>query len=224
MQYMGKSAIILGATGLTGGNLLNYVLNDSYYDKVLVFGRRSLGIDHPKLTEYIVDLLQLRNEKEIFKSDVVFCCVGTTKAKTPNKGTYKDIDCGIPVAAAELCKKNGIPCFIVMSSSGANENSLIFYSRIKGEMELAVLAQEIPQTYVLQPSLIMGSRNEYRVGEVLFKRLMNFIDPLLVGQFKRYQSIQSKTIAFAMSVLPKSNRLSGIIPSNIIRDIANNGN
>jgi uncharacterized protein YbjT (DUF2867 family) len=221
---MGKLAIILGATGLTGGQLLNYVLSDSYYEKVLVFGRRPLGINHPKLEEHILDLFQLRNKEEIFKSDVVFCCVGTTKAKTPNKATYKDIDYGIPVAAAELSKKNNIQCFVVMSSLGANANSPIFYNRIKGEMELAVLALEIPQTYVLQPSLIMGKRNEFRLGEALFKGLMHFINPLLIGQFRRYQSIQSTTLALAMAVLPKSIRLSGIIPSNIIKDIANHGN
>ncbi len=90
-----KSAIILGATGLTGGFLLNYLLNDSRYNKVIVFTRSSVGIKHDKLEEHLVDLLKLEEYKKSFYADEVYCCIGTTKSKTPDKDLYKKIDYGI---------------------------------------------------------------------------------------------------------------------------------
>lgn len=220
---MGQTAIILGATGLTGSHLLDMVLNDSFYDKIVVFGRSSLGITHPKLESHIIDVLELEQEADRFKADVVFCCIGTTKAKTPDMGLYRAIDYGIPVTAAKLCKTNKIPCFVVMSSLGADKTSNIFYNMIKGEMEAAVLEQGVPRTYILQPSIILGDRNEKRRGESIAKLLMTLIAPLLLGKLKRYRPIASKTIAKAMANLPKGNREENTIPSHLIKEIASHG-
>src|SRR5699024_8062889 len=109
---MGKTAIILGATGLTGGHLLDLLLEDDSFNKILVFTRRKTGKEHPKLEEHIIDLLELDDYKNLFKGDVVF----TTKAKTPDKNLYKAIDYGIPVTAAKLAKQNGIKSYIVISA------------------------------------------------------------------------------------------------------------
>src|SRR5690554_4291648 len=116
---MQKTAIILGATGLTGGHLLNLILEDKTFHKVVVFTRRETGVEHPKLEEHIIDLLQLDKYKEQFQGDVVFCCIGTTKAKTPNRNAYKAIDYGIPVTAAKLAKQNNIDTYLVISAMGA---------------------------------------------------------------------------------------------------------
>lgn len=220
---MGKSAILLGATGVTGSHLLNYILQDDDYSKVTVFGRNALPFKHPKLEQNIIDLLKLENVKVHFKADVVFCCIGTTKAKTPDKDLYKAIDYGIPVAAAKLCKENKISCFVVMSSLGANKNSNVFYTKTKGEMEVAVLEQKLPQTYILQPSVIAGNRKEKRIGESFVKGVMKLVNPILIGRFEKYRSIHAKTIAKAMINLPKGNRPSGIIPSHIIKEISQHG-
>ena len=219
---MGKTAIILGATGLTGSQLLELTLNDSFYDKVIVFGRSTLNMTHPKLEEHIINVLELEDEVHKFKGDVVFCCIGTTKSKTPDKEKYKAIDYGIPVTAAKLCKMNNVPCYAVMSSLGADANSNIFYSRIKGEMEDAVFKQALPKTYILQPSIITGDRNEKRLGESIAKGLMKTIKPLLVGSLKKYRPISSNVIARAMASLPKGNWPSGIISSQDIHKIASN--
>lgn len=220
---MGQTAIILGATGLTGSHLLDILLNDSFYERVIVFGRNSVNKTHPKLEEHITDLLAFENSEELFKADVVFCCIGTTKAKTPDSAKYKSIDYGIPVNAAKLCKKNNVPCFVVMSSLGANTDSNITYNRIKGEMEAAVLEQKVPNTYILQPSLILGDRNEKRQGESIAKSLMTLLSPLMIGPLKVYKPIQSETIARAMALLPKGNYNERIIPSNDIKKIAAHG-
>ena len=181
MNKTNKTAIILGATGLTGGILLQSLLTDERYSKVKVFTRSPLRLTHPKLNEFLSDLLKLDAEEANFAADEVFCCIGTTKAKTPEKELYKAIDYGIPVTAATLCKKHAITTFLVVSAMGADPNSSVFYNKVKGEMEAAVLNLGLPKTYILQPSLIGGDRKESRPGEYFGKQLMKVFNFLLVG-------------------------------------------
>lgn len=217
---MAKSAIVLGATGLTGNILLNMLLNDERYNQIIVFGRNSCNIKHPKLEEYIIDLFQLDHYVNKFKADEVHCCIGTTKAKTSNKEIYVKIDYGIPVAAAKLCKTNGIKTFLVISALGAKKNSKVFYNRTKGKMEAAVLGEEIPHTYILQPSLISGKRKEFRFGEYVFNGLMSLIKPMFrFGGLKRYQPIAPETIAKCMVWLANTTYNSGRIKSKKIQEL-----
>ena len=132
---MKKTAIILGATGLTGGILLERLIADENYKTILLFSRRKTKVTSPKVKEYIIDLLELEKYSADFIADEVYCCIGTTTAKTKDKATYKSIDYGIPVIAANLAKKNNSTIFIVVSSMGANVDSTLFYNRTKGEME-----------------------------------------------------------------------------------------
>lgn len=213
---MKKTAIILGATGLTGGILLEKLLEDDTYDKIKLFSRSSVGINSPKIEEFIIDMFQLETHSETFKADVVFCCIGTTKSKTPNKDTYKKIDYGIPVAAAKLAKQNDIKTFIVISALGASENSNVFYNKTKGEMQRDVLLQKIKNTYILQPSLIVGDRNESRFGENLaevFMKVFGFLIPA------KYKMIEAETIAEAMRILSKDGYSEKIITSEKIKEI-----
>nr|MBA3985883.1 nucleoside-diphosphate sugar epimerase [Flavobacteriales bacterium] len=100
---MKKTAIILGATGLTGGFLLDLLLKDDQYSKIKLFSRSSVDLLHPKLEEHLVDLFDLEQHSKEFQAEEVFCCIGTTNAKTPDNETYLKIDYGIPFAAAKLC-------------------------------------------------------------------------------------------------------------------------
>ncbi|MBO3096933.1 NAD(P)H-binding protein [Gelidibacter pelagius] len=217
---MAKTAIVLGATGLTGNILLNMLLEDERYGHVTVFGRNSCNIKHPKLEEYIIDLFELTHYGNKFKADEVYCCVGTTKAKTSNKETYIKIDFGIPVAAARLCKENGIETYVVISALGAKKKSKIFYNRTKGKMEAVVLEQQIPNTYILQPSLISGKREEFRLGESVFNAIMSLFKPMFrFGALKRYQPIAPETIAKCMIWLTNNNYVSGRIESEKIQEL-----
>ncbi|WP_299246179.1 nucleoside-diphosphate sugar epimerase [uncultured Aquimarina sp.] len=195
---MAKTAIILGATGLTGSILLDSLLDDDRYSKIKLFSRKTVGISHSKIEEHLINMLQLKTIAVDFIGDEVFCCIGTTNAKTPDKGLYRTIDYGIPVTAAQLCKQNNIKTFIVISALGADTKSRVFYNRTKGEMEETVLSLEIPKTHILQPSLISGKRDEKRTGEYFFKQLMKVINPLLLGSLKKYRSIHPETIVSAM--------------------------
>lgn len=219
---MGRTAIVLGATGLTGSLLLESLLSNTSYSKVIAFVRSEMEISHPKLIIRQVNLLQLLDYKNQFVGDVVFCCIGTTKAKTPDKNLYREIDYGIPANAAKICEINGISNFIVISSMGANSKSSVFYSRIKGEMEEAVLSTKINLIYILRPSIIIGKRNEFRLLENISKLAMKAIDLLLVGSLKNYRSINAKTIAEAMINLDLKGFNKTIIESEQIKIIAQN--
>jgi uncharacterized protein YbjT (DUF2867 family) len=217
-----KSAIILGATGLTGGILLQKLLLDERYASIKLFSRSKVGIDHPKLEEHLGNLFELEHFKNQFKADEVYCCIGTTKSKTPEKEVYRKIDYGIPVKTAKLCSQNGIPTLIVISALGASARSSVFYNRIKGEMEEAVLEAGIPKTHLLEPSLIGGQREEKRTGEWVAKQLFKVVDLFLVGPLKKYRSIHPETIAKAMIWVANNTYPKTRIPTDEIVKIANN--
>jgi uncharacterized protein YbjT (DUF2867 family) len=220
---MPKTAIILGATGLTGGMLLQQLLEDDRYEKIKLFSRNSVEKKHPKIEEHLIDLFKLEEHKDKFTADEVFCCVGTTKKKTPDHNTYTKIDRGIPVTAARLCKANNIDTFLVVSALGANPKSRVFYNRIKGKMEKEVLEQEIKNTYILQPSLITGERKESRSFEKVGKVMLNFINPFFLGTLRKYKSISAESIARAMVAIANKPELDvERIPSDEIKNIAHN--
>lgn len=216
-----KSAIILGATGLTGSYVLTELLQNNDYSKVISFSRNPLEVKHDKLESIQCDLLNLEEQKDLFKADEVYVCIGTTNNKTPNKKLYREIDFGIPVTAAQLCRENMIDNIAVMSSLGANANSTVFYPKTKGEMELSVLDMEIPNTYLLRPSMIMGPRKEGRFGETMGKMIAFIIGPLLRGSLKKYKGIHAETIAKAMiNLCNGKSEVKGIIESDKIWDLA----
>lgn len=214
-----KTAIILGATGLTGSHLLRSLLKDNRYKKIKLFSRKAIDFKDEKLEENLVDLFELKNQQEDFRADEVYCCIGTTRAKTPDKDLYRKIDYGIPVEAAELCKKNKIDTFIVISALGANSESRVFYNQLKGQMEKEVILKEIPKTHILQPSLIGGFRKEKRFGEWLAKKVFLLLNHLMRGPFKKYRSINPQSIARCMVWLANNPYKKIRIPSDKIAEL-----
>lgn len=216
-----KTAIILGATGLTGGMVLEKLLKDERYDTVKLFSRSTVGINHSKIEEHLIDLFELDKYADSFTADEVYCNIGTTKAKTPNEELYRKIDYGIPVAAAKLAKNNNIKKFLVISALGSDANSKIFYNRTKGEMERDVLKAGIPETYIFQPSLIAGNRKEKRTFEAIGKQVMKVLNFLMIGPLRKYRSIHPETIAKAMIIVANNGFRKQKIESDEIKQIAN---
>ena len=217
---MGKTAIILGASGLTGQQLLKALITDKNYDCIKLFSRKKTENKSSKVTEIVGDLLSLENFKNDFTADEVFVCIGTTAKKTPDKTLYKNIDYGIPARAAKLAKENHIPTFIVVSAMGANAKSSIFYNKTKGEMEQAVLSEKIPHTYILRPSIIGGNRNENRPTEKIGIAIFKLLQPLMLGKLKKYRIIEAENIAKAMMYLANEKPEIHIIESDKIRELA----
>jgi uncharacterized protein YbjT (DUF2867 family) len=213
---MAKTAVLLGATGLTGGYLLDLLFEDPSFEKVILLSRSSVNKVHSKLEEHLIDLLNLDNYPELVTGDIVFCCIGTTNAKTKDKAKYRLIDHGIPVCAAKLAKANNVDTFIVISAMGAAADSRIFYNRTKGEMERDVLNQQVKNTYILRPSLIGGDRNESRAGERLAKRFMSTFSFLFP---EKYKMIHPGIIARAMIELTREKPSQQVFLSDEIKSL-----
>lgn len=218
---MKKTAIILGATGLTGSILLQKLIEDGRYETIKLFSRSKIEDLPNKVKQFTGNLLDLDHFKADFTADEVYCCIGTTAKKTPDKALYKQIDYGIPVAAAKLSKENNIASFLVVSAMGANKKSSVFYNKTKGDMEHDVLQQNIKNTFVLRPSLIGGTRNERRILEKIGLVMFKIIQPLFIGKLKQYKIINAESIAKAMIHLANNTNYSEvIITSNDIKKIA----
>jgi uncharacterized protein YbjT (DUF2867 family) len=218
---MQRNAIVLGATGLTGRHLVDRLVADDRYGEIKLFSRRSSEHPSPRIREFIGDILHLEQFREDFTADVVFCCVGTTSSKTRDRNIYRAIDYGIPFHAARLAIENGIPSFLVISSIGANPKSRVFYTRTKGEMEEAVLALQVPHTYILRPSLILGDRNERRWAEKAGAVVMKSVSFLMTGGLRNYRPIEAATIASAMIHLDQVRPELKIVHSARIQEFGN---
>jgi uncharacterized protein YbjT (DUF2867 family) len=195
---MGKKAIIAGASGLIGSNLLQILLAEDGYDQVLIIGRREMPIKHPKLKQLVVDFEKLDDYAAEITGDVIFSCLGTTKAQTPDKTLYRKIDHDYPVQLAQIGLKNGVQQFHLVSVVGANASSSTFYIKLKGETEQDVANVGLPSVYIYQPSMLKGRKEKLRLGESIFNGLMTIIDPLLFGGLKKYHSVKGVDVARAM--------------------------
>ena len=220
MNKIKKTAIILGASGLTGSIILQMLIEDDRYKTIKLFSRSKIEGLPNKVTQFIGDLLNLHHFKSSFNGDELCFFIGTTVKKTPNESLYKKIDYGIPVAAAKLSKENNILTFLVISAIGANVKSAVFYNRTKGEMEQAVLQQDLKHTYILRPSLIDGERKEHRFLEKMALNIFKILQPLFIGKLKNYSMIKAKTIAKAMiNLANKKYSSEPIIYSNDIKKL-----
>ena len=198
-------AILIGASGLTGGLLLDQLLHDPVFSKIKLIARRPLGIQHVKLEEAIINFEdEISFSREISNADVLFCCVGTTQKKVRGDlAAYRKIDFDIPVNAARFCAQQHMRSFLLVSSVGANAASGNFYLRLKGETEAAVLSQSIPSIYIMRPSMLLGNHPETRWGEVIGQPLMRFLSLFFVGGLSKYKAIHAKDVARAMLTAAK---------------------
>jgi uncharacterized protein YbjT (DUF2867 family) len=190
-----KSALLLGATGLTGGHLLSLLLESENYHTVTVYARTSTGVNHPKLREKIIDY---DSWQESVAADDVFCCLGTTIKKAKTQEAFKKVDLQYPVKIGRLQYKAGSKKFLVISAIGASSHSMIFYSRVKGTMEEQLQQIGYPSLYIFRPSLITGQRKQQRAGEKIAVILFKLFSPLLVGPLKKYKPASAQAIAKAM--------------------------
>ncbi|MGD6872470.1 oxidoreductase [Sutcliffiella horikoshii] len=215
-----RSAILIGATGLVGAYVKEEILQNSDYEHLTTLVRNHTNKMHPKLTEVKIDFENMSVYKEHFKVDDLFICLGTTKKKAGTKERFRKVDYDYVVEAARLAKENGVTKIAVVSAIGADENSSFFYNQVKGEMEQAVSAVGITATYFFRPSLLLGDRNEFRLGERVGEVLGTAMQPLLRGKLQKYRSVHGQTVAKAMVRFLKDGRDGvHIVESNLIAKI-----
>jgi uncharacterized protein YbjT (DUF2867 family) len=212
-----KSALLLGATGLTGGHLLHLLLESEEYETVYVYVRRSLVIQNAKLKELIIDFDTYEGTVD---ADTVFCCLGTTIKIAKTKEAFKKVDLEYPVKIAQLQFNAGSKRFLVISAMGAAADSMFFYSRVKAEMEKLLSNIGYPRLQIFRPALITGQRKEHRSGEKMAAGINEILNHILVGPFRKYQSVSANAIAKCMLSYSNDASIFGtvIISSDRIKD------
>ncbi|HRZ30781.1 MAG TPA: NAD(P)H-binding protein [Flavobacterium sp.] len=201
-----KTALIIGSTGLVGAQLLNLILESPVYDKVVVFVKRETSIKHPKLIQHLIDFDKIENYQNLVVGDDFFCTIGTTIKKAGSREAFKKVDLIYPKQFAQIALKNKVSQFLIISSLGANEQSTNFYLKTKGEMEAFLKKLTFKSTIILRPSLLLGNRTEFRVGEKFGAIFMKTISILLFGKLQKYKPIESKTVAKALFELAQQNQ------------------
>lgn len=199
-----KTALLVGATGLVGSFVLEQLLQDSSFDSVVVLSRKSLNKNNPKLKEVIVNFDELGKYSNDIKADAVFCCLGTTIKAAGSQEAFKKVDYEYPLRVAEIAKQNGTQTYLLISALGSSKSSIIFYNRVKGEVEEAIGKLNFNAFHILQPSLIIGERKESRMGEGIAQKLSPVYDTLMFGPLTKYKSIKAEQIAKAMIHFSKS--------------------
>lgn len=191
-----KIALIAGATGLVGGELLRLLLANDQYTKIISIGRRKVQLEHPKLTQHIVNFSNL--DKSTLHANAVFCCLGTTIKKAGSKEVFRKVDFEYPKLLAQQSLNIGATSFHLVSAMGADSNSRIFYNKVKGEIENEINSSSFKQTHVYRPSLLLGIRKEKRPMEAISQFAMKSLGFLFVGSFKNYKAIDARKVAECM--------------------------
>ncbi len=190
-----RSALIAGATGLTGGHLLQLLLADARYAKVHALVRKAALPSHPRLQQHVFDY---EHPGAIPAIDDVYCCLGTTIRKAGSQDAFRTVDFDYVLRLARTAKKAGARRFMVMSSLGADARSSVFYSRVKGEMEMALRNIGFDELHVFRPSLLLGNRHESRLGERAGIAASSVIAPLMIGALRKFRPIEAASVARAM--------------------------
>lgn len=196
-------ATLIGSTGLIGSELLRLLKEDTSFSEIKILVRRNVEETHPKVTTAVIDFEDEASfQAEILSDSILFCAVGTTQKKANgDKSKYRKVDFDIPANAAKFGLEKGISKFVLVSSYGADRKSSNFYSRLKGEIEDHLQQLPIPSLLIFRPSILLGDREEFRLGERIAKFLMRTFSFLLPTNVK---PIQAKKVAKAMLIGAKS--------------------
>lgn len=215
-----KTALIIGSTGLIGSQLLQLLLESDCYDTVITFVKRDTGIQHPKLKQHCIDFDQPESYQNLVKGDDFFCTIGTTIDKAGSKEAFRKVDFEYPEQFAKIAIENKIKHFLIISSLGADAASSNFYLKTKGEIENFLKASTLEKVSILQPSLLLGNRTEFRLGEKIGAFFMKAFSFLLQGKLKKYKPIHSSTVARALfAIAQQKNKKITIYESNLIQEI-----
>ncbi|POY37878.1 semialdehyde dehydrogenase [Solitalea longa] len=194
-------ALILGATGATGNDLLNKLLTDDAFDQVDIFVRRSSSIHHAKLRVHVIDFDQPEQWKDLVKGDVLFSCLGTTLKTAGSKEAQWKIDYDYQYNFAKVARENNVTSYVLVSAAYASPDSRIFYSRMKGQLEEAIKELSFPQLIIFNPPLL-ERKNSDRPAEVIGLKVIKFLNKM--GLFLAQKPLSTEILAQAMINVSKS--------------------
>lgn len=191
-----RTAIVIGATGLVGSHLVQLLLNDNRFTGIKIFARRSTGINHAKLEEYIIDFDHPDQWKHLVTGDVLFSSLGTTLKTAGSKEAQYKIDHTYQFNVAKAAADNHVPVYVLISAAMASEHSRIFYSRMKGELERDIKELPFEYIHIIQPGMLIGERKENRPFEKIATPFILFLNKL--GIAKKQKPIHASIVAQAM--------------------------
>jgi uncharacterized protein YbjT (DUF2867 family) len=190
-----QRVLLLGSTGLVGSYVLDDLIDLDRVSKVYAPTRRSLPVTHSKLENPIINFDELKNSDSFFQVDVCICCLGTTIKKAGSQEAFKKIDHDLVISTARNVHENGCENFFVISSVGADSKSSNFYLKTKGEMEENLRKIGFKNLQIINPSLIIGKRNESRPLESLGQAFMPMVSPIFIGPFRKYRPVKAEVLA-----------------------------
>lgn len=211
-----KTALVFGSTGLIGGHLTKLLLENSNYEKVKLFVRSNINLQHPKLQIIKIDFKNLSKNTQDIKGDDCFFCIGTTRKNSPNKQDYQRIELDIPKQISSIAKSNSVNSFSFISSGMANSKHSGDYLRFKGLVEEELQKLNFNHLSILRPSFLLGKRKENRIGERLGIFVFKLLSPFFIGSLKRMKPIDSEIVARAMIHLSNNNVGKNIFESDEI--------
>lgn len=190
--------LLLGATGLIGHHCLDYLLTAPAVSQVIAPTRRTLPTQDSKLQNVLVDFDRLDEYPELFDVSTILCCLGTTMKQAGSRENFRKVDFQYCFDAAELGRAHRARAFLLVSAIGASASSPVYYSRVKGELEKKLRTLEYDHLSIYRPSMLLGHRDEFRLGEAIYSRITPVVDLFMRGALKPYHAIEGKTVARAM--------------------------
>lgn len=200
----GKTAILIGATGLVGAACLAQLLESPAYRRVIAVSRRPVALKHRKLVHIETPFDQLGVALDGQAADDAYCCLGTTIRQAGTKAEFNKVDYGYALEFAAAARRQGATHFLLVSALGANAHSPVFYNRVKGLLEKEVEALGFPRLSIFRPSFLLGARGDSRPGEALGIRLSNLVSPLLRGPLSPMHPVAGADLAAAMVACAES--------------------
>lgn len=200
-----KNALIAGASGLVGSELLKILIGCEDYGTIHVIARKSIEVNSAKVVQHIVNFDELEHFQLTDPVNHVFCTLGTTIKKAGTKENFRKVDFEYVISLAKMAKRIQAEKFMVVSSLGANAKSMIFYNRVKGEVEAGLQKLSLPHLFIFRPSLLLGNRSEYRAGEKTAASVYKFLAPVFSGPLKKYKGVEAKKVANAMVQMALAN-------------------
>ena len=201
-----KVALLAGASGLTGGYVLDALLEAPDFTRVIAVTRRPLAREHARLANRIVQFDRMETQLQGVTCDVALCCLGTTIKRAGSRDSFREVDVDYVVAFARTALAARAQRLVVISSAGADPRSRNFYLRTKGEMEEELESVGFPSLDILQPGLLLGWRNEMRPLELAAMAFSPLVNLFLFGKRAAYRGISARTVAAAMIGATRSGR------------------
>jgi len=203
---MNKIAVVSGASGLVGSELIDLLLKDNYYDQVVAVVRKPIEIKNEKLIQKVIDFENISSAFGELKADDGFCCLGTTIKSAGSQEKQYRIDHDYVVEFGKASFNIGVRKLAVVSSIGSDKDSKNFYLRTKGSMEEDLKKIPFEALFIMRPSFLLGKRKEFRFGEKAGLIFLFLFQPFMVGRLRKYRGIKAHCVAKGMVERVKSEK------------------